>query len=214
MKKRTSLAGREPNYVLYWPYLVAIEPYYNADNDTWSRVYYADGNFEEYPFRCEWILEDLAVVSRTSVDVVRGRALALYNDGVSDEEDYQELRKMPLIMIKGFSFLPVKCRSEAVRNSGTLGYVVYQYVDVVKTLPGSKCQITFKGGSQLVIQQQKRGVKQQIKFARMLQKQMDAEEQHWRYEICIARKVMQKQIARKTAGKILEMRGAHINETI
>ena len=45
-----------PEYVLHWPYVVALVPFYDADYNTWTSVYYIDGRREDYPCRCEVIL--------------------------------------------------------------------------------------------------------------------------------------------------------------
>ena len=206
MKLQKNIAGKEPDYMLHWPYIMAITPYYDEANRTCNRIYYIDGSTAEYPCRCDQILEHLAVVLRTSLEVIRRRAVVLCDEEEEEkadgetgtenaEEICKELRKMPLVMVKDFTLIPVKCRSELVRNSGTLGYVVLRYVQRVKRLPGSQCEILFKYGiASMLIQQQKRGIQKQINLARKLQKAMEAEEQHWQYEICIIRQWMQQRI--------------------
>ena len=182
-----------PEYVLHWPYVVALVPFYDADYNTWTSVYYIDGRRKDYPCRCEVILEDLAVMFHTSLEVVRGRAVLL-----DVQKEGTEMRKVPLVMIQGCSFVPVKCRREIVRNSGALAYVVYQYVDTIVPKPGNMCEIVFKNPDVgLSMMQNKKDVEEQMERTRSLHRAKEMEEQYWQYELCTARKAVKKIISAK-----------------
>ncbi len=200
MKKPKSTKGKRrkrrrelPEYVLNWPYVVALVPFYNEEYNTWTSVYYIDGRRKDYPCRCEVILENLAVMFHTSLEVVRGRAVLLdvWKEGF-------ELRKVPLVMIRGYSFVPVKCRKEVVRNSGALAYVVYQYVERIVPEPGNMCNIVFKNPDVVLsMMQNKKDVEEQMERTRSLHRAKEMEEQYWQYELCSARKAVKKFIQEK-----------------
>lgn len=200
MKKPKSTKGKRrkrrrelPEYVLNWPYVVALVLFYDEEYNTWTSVYYVDGRRKDYPCRCEVILENLAVMFHTSLEVVRGRAVLLdvWKEGF-------ELRKVPLVMIRGYSFVPVKCRKEVVRNSGALAYVVYQYVERIVPGPGNACNIVFKNSDVVLsMMQKKKDVEEQMERTRSLHRAKEMEEQYWQYELCNARKAVKKFIQEK-----------------
>ena len=200
MKKPKSTKGKRrkrrrelPEYVLNWPYVVALVPFYDEEYNTWTSVYYIDGRRKDYPCRCEVVLENLAVMFHTSLEVVRGRAVLLdvWKEGF-------ELRKVPLVMIRGYSFVPVKCRKEVVRNSGALAYVVYQYVERIVPEPGNMCNIVFKNPDVVLsMMQNKKDVEEQMERTRSLHRAKEMEEQYWQYELCSARKAVKKFIQEK-----------------
>lgn len=200
MKKPKSTKGKRrkrrrelPEYVLNWPYVVALVPFYDEEYNTWTSVYYIDGRRKDYPCRCEVILENLAVMFHTSLEVVRGRVVLLdvWKEGF-------ELRKVPLVMIRGYSFVPVKCRKEVVRNSGALAYVVYQYVERIVPGPGNACNIVFKNSDVVLsMMQKKKDVEEQMERTRSLHRAKEMEEQYWQYELCNARKAVKKFIQEK-----------------
>ncbi|MBE6113123.1 MAG: hypothetical protein E7195_08955 [Peptococcaceae bacterium] len=182
-----------PNYILYWPYVVALVPVYDRNHNTWTRVQYIDGQSEEYPCRCEALLEKLAVMFHTTLEVVRGRAVLL-----DEGAECGELRKVPLVMFGNYSFVPVKCRREVVRNSGSLAYVVYPYVKHIEQKPGNMCEIVFKNPDVvLLIMQHITDVEEQMERTRNLHRAKEMEEQYWQYEICNARKAVKKIIQKQ-----------------
>ena len=197
LKKRGGFMGKKrkvqegfPDYVLNWPYMMAVIPFYDEKYRTWSRVYYFNGEEEVYPCSCEQILEDIAMALRTSLNVVRSRSVML-----SDWNRWGDMRKVPLALANGFTLVPVKCRTELVRNSGTLGYVVYEYVKDICTVSRGECEICFLDEKQsIMVKQQSSGLEYQMELAVSMKQAFDVERQYWAYEIAIARKQIQNYI--------------------
>ena len=184
MGKKRKVQDGFPDYVLNWPYMMAVIPFYDEKYRTWSRVYYFNGEEEVYLCSCEQILEDIAVALRTSLDVVRSRSVML-----SDWKRWGDMRKVPLALANGFTLVPVKCRTEVVRNSGTLGYVVHEYVKDIRTVARGECEICFLDEKQFIrVKQQRSGLEYQMELARWMKQSLDVEMQYWAYEIAIARK--------------------------
>lgn len=175
-----------PEYVLYWPYIMAMVPFYDEQNYDCTMVYYVNGIERSYPCSCEQVLEDLARVFRTSLDVLRART-----EVVADKGRWRKMRKFPIAFIVDFVMVPVKCRRECQRNTGTLGYVVYHYVERIERTASGQCRICFKDAQlQLDIKQQYRGVQYQMELAEHMNQLTRVEAEYWQFEICAAKKAM------------------------
>ena len=187
MKKMMKQEGRTlPEYMLHWPYIMAIVPYYDEHANDCTMIYYVNGVQRPYSCACEQILEDLALVFRTSLDVVRGRASVL-----ADKSRWGKMRKIPFAMIVDFVLVPMKFRVPNQRNSGTLGYVVYHYIERIEKTAENRCRTLFKDGQlKLDILQQYRGIQYQMELAEYLNRLTRVEDEYWRYEICNAKKVV------------------------
>ena len=189
------------NYVAHCPYILALVPYRDGKSSSWTRVYYFGGKSEDYHHRLEKILDDLAATFRTSVEVLRRRIVMLPGNGKGQ-------RKIPIVLIKGFCLMPLKVADLYDGTKSVMGYVAYHYIERVQELPGNRCEIYFKDGLEpLMVNQSIKSVREQMKLARKLEKAVEAEDAHWKYEFCIAAKFVTawRTMRRKTVRKMPEI---------
>lgn len=196
MKKKSFVKDVE-NYVAHCPYILALVPYREKKTGSWTRVYYFGGDSEDYHHRVEKILDDLAATFRTSVEVLRHRIVMLPGIGKGEER-----RKIPVVLIKGFCLIPLKFADLHDSSKSVMGYVASHYIERVRALPGNRCEIYFMDGLEpFIVNQSIKSVLEQRALARKLEKAVEAEDAHWKYEFCIAAKIVKacKTIRKRTA---------------
>ncbi len=157
-------------YITRWHHIVAITPYYRANGRTGSLVHYADGRTERYPYRCEWLVEQLAKYFFTTTELAKERAKAMF--------DGADVRKVPLALQPDFCLVPLKSRNAERKGHGTAGYVVLQQIKRLQHAPDGNTMLYFLStdAAPLHILQRAASTEKQINLAWMVQEQYNEEQ--------------------------------------
>ena len=147
---------------LHWSRFAAVVPYYKDNGRTASIVYYRDGSRDFTDARCERVLEELAVYWKLTLDGLQRRPEQLCQN--------KNRRRMPLVLTENISLIPLKCREENYRNTGTLGYWMKSSMYHVQILPdGTTLILLYKEHKGIAIPQRWETVMQQIKLCEQLE---------------------------------------------
>ena len=112
---------------VHWQYFVGVVPYYQNNGRTGSIIYYEDGSCDFVQARCERVLKELALYLNTTLELVMERTERLTRGKYK--------RRKALVMDETMSVVPLKCREERSRNSGTLGYIAVNKIYHVHIMP-------------------------------------------------------------------------------
>lgn len=161
-----------------WKWVAAVIPYYYGKNRTGSQIHYIDGNYELVYTRCERVLERWMEYHHTSLAAVQKLAKELAKDDAK--------RRLVLVVHENLCLLPLKCREEAGRNTGTLGYVsMHAIAYAVEVEPYGTMLFFHEKHKGLLIPQRKetvelqmsRGANSLARYVEKNQKQKEQEEQ-------------------------------------
>lgn len=152
-----------PRYKRDWQTICALLPAYLENGTNGTVVTYLDGTTETVPYRLQWVLDDLLLYLHT------GRAAL-----VKQSRIYlgRNARRVPLIASQAFCLVPVKGREALLRNDGSTGYIVLNYVEDV--IPrGNANSVYFTGGTDITVYDTTRTLWENLNLAKEMKLQMN-----------------------------------------
>lgn len=177
MNRLNRLKGRRDVRMedVHWKYFAGVVPYYQNNGRTGSIIYYEDGTCDFVKSRCERVLEALARHLDTTMELVRERSDRLA------QGKYK--RRRVLVMDETMSLVPLKCREESSRNTGTLGYIVVNKVYHVHVMPDeSTLLLLYADHRGIVVAQKWQTVMRQMDIGRELLQLYQEQRAEWRQQ--------------------------------
>ena len=115
----TEILVQPPKYKTHWQDICAILPVYLSDGTNGTEITYLDGTVEQMDKRLCWVLNDLLFRLRSSTSVLMRQSRMVLG---------KTARRVPLVLKKEFSLVPVKGRERIGEYDSQTGYVVLNHV--------------------------------------------------------------------------------------
>ena len=116
----TEIHVKLPKYKTHWREICAILPVYLPDGINGTEITYLDGTKEHIPKRLCWVLDDILLHLRSSTDVLKKQSRMVLG---------KTARRVPLVLKKEFSLVPVKGREKVGEYDAVTGYIVLGHAE-------------------------------------------------------------------------------------
>ena len=130
---------KPPAYKSRWQEICAILPAYLEGGINGTAITYLDGSAEQVDKRLCWVVNDLLFHLRSSTSVLMRRSRMLLG---------KTARRVPLVLNREFTLVPVKGREKLSRYDAQTGYVVLRHVACVMQEEDRR-YIGFNGGAKV-----------------------------------------------------------------
>ncbi|MBQ2036266.1 MAG: hypothetical protein II218_10195 [Peptococcaceae bacterium] len=131
-------------------------PVYLADGTNGTEITYLDGTVEQMDKRLCWVLNDLLFHLRSSTSVLMRQSRMVLG---------KTARRVPLVLKKEFSLVPVKGRERIGEYDSQTGYAVLCHIQSL-VQEGNRLFIRFKGGAEVRVYDNARILMKKIRNTR------------------------------------------------
>ena len=138
-------------------------PVYLADGTNGTEITYLDGTVEQIPKRLCWVLDDLLFHLRSSTSVLTRQSRSVLG---------KNARRVPLVLKREFSLVPVKGREKIGEYDAVTGYIVLSHAALIRT-GEDEAQVQFTSGVTVNVYDNARVLAEKIHIAERLLEQME-----------------------------------------
>ena len=138
-------------------------PVYLADGTNGTEITYLDGTVEQIPKRLCWVLDDLLFHLRSSTSVLIRQSRSVLG---------KNARRVPLVLKREFSLVPVKGREKIGEYDAVTGYIVLSHAALIRTGEDA-AQVQFTSGVTVNVYDNARVLAEKIHIAERLLEQME-----------------------------------------
>ncbi len=147
-----------PKYKTAWRDICAILPAYLPGGINGTEITYLDGTVEQIDKRLCWVLDDLLFHLRSSTAVLTRQSRIMLN---------KNAHRVPLVLKREFSLVPVKGREKIGEYDAVTGYIVLSHTkELVQA--GGGVYISFTGGTRVRVYDNPRILEDKIRLTRTL----------------------------------------------
>ena len=160
----TEIHVKLPKYKTHWREICAILPVYLPDGINGTEITYLDGTKEHIPKRLCWMLDDILLHLRSSTDVLKKQSRMVLG---------KTARRVPLVLKKEFSLVPVKGREKVGEYDAVTGYIVLGHTEKIIGADDD-VHVQFTGGANVQVYDNPRTLADKIRTVQNMLEQMES----------------------------------------
>ena len=136
---------------------------YLPDGTNGTEISYLDGSVQTVEKRLCWVLDDLLFHLRSSTGILTRQSRTMLG---------KHARRVPLVLKKEFSLVPVKGRQKISEYDTATGYIVLHHAEKIIHTDG-RTQVQFTGGANVQVYDNPRTLADKIRTVQNMLEQME-----------------------------------------